>query len=157
MKITQSARTVISWSAGIASQALSALTLLSVLFVGTSTPKAEASATQLTREQIAIIYMLLRDSGSSEEPSVPNPNAAAEYYASHVQTQVVEAICLGCHVTNGFASSSDLIFSAGAEDETAQRVESVQYLARAEGDALAGDRLLRLPERRLQRRGLGKT
>ena len=84
MKITESVRTVISWNASIASQALSALTLLSVLFAGASTPSAEASPTQLTREQIAIIYVLLRDSGSTEEPSLPSPNAAADYYASNV-------------------------------------------------------------------------
>ena len=136
MKITESVRTVISWSASIASQALSALTLLSVLFAGASTPSAEASPTQLTREQIAIIYVLLRDSGSTEEPSLPSPNAAADYYASNVQTQVVEAICLGCHVTNGFASSSDLIFSPGAENQNLEAIRSYLQLRNDDGETL---------------------
>ena len=136
MKITRSVRTVISWSAHSASGALSVLTLLSVLFVGISTPIAQASPTQLTREQIAVFYLLLRDSAGSEEPSVSNPNAAADYYASNVQTQVVEAICLGCHVTNGFASSSNLIFSSGADNENLEVIRNYVQLRNDGGETL---------------------
>ena len=110
--------------------------LLSVLFVGISTPIAQASPTQLTREQIAVFYLLLRDSAGSEEPSVSNPNAAADYYASNVQTQVVEAICLGCHVTNGFASSSNLIFSSGADNENLEVIRNYVQLRNDGGETL---------------------
>ena len=60
--------------------------------------------------------MLLRDSSVSEESTAPNTDTAADYYASNVKNQVVEAICLSCHVTNGLAGSTNLIFAAGADE-----------------------------------------
>ena len=87
------------------------LTLLLLLIALVSPKTALANPTQLTREQIAIIFMLLRDSDLSEESINSDTNTAEAYYASDVKTQVVEAICLSCHVNNGFAGSTDLIFA----------------------------------------------
>lgn len=73
-----------------------------------------AQTTELTAEQIAVIFMLLSaPSDSSEEPIA---ESASDYYTANVKTQVIESICLGCHVTGGLASSTNLIFALG-EDE----------------------------------------
>lgn len=112
------------------------LTLLLLLIALISPKTAVANPTQLTREQIAIIFMLLRDSDLSEESINSDTNTAEAYYASDVKTQVVEAICLSCHVNNGFAGSTDLIFAAGADEANLETIRNYLALRNDDGETL---------------------
>lgn len=115
---------------------LAALALLSFLIAFVSPKTAVANPTQLTREQIAIIYMLLRDSNPAEEPVDSNPDTAEAYYAANVGSQVVEAICVSCHVSNGLAGSTSLIFAAGADDANVETIRSYLALRNDGGETL---------------------
>lgn len=115
---------------------LAALALLSFLIAFVSPKAAVANPTQLTREQIAIIYMLLRDSNPAEEPVDSNPDTAEAYYAANVGSQVVEAICVSCHVSNGLAGSTSLIFAAGADDANVETIRSYLALRNDGGETL---------------------
>ena len=115
---------------------LAALALLSFLIAFVSPKTAVANPTQLTREQIAIIYMLLSDSNPAEEPVDSNPDTAEAYYAANVGSQVVEAICVSCHVSNGLAGSTSLIFAAGADDANVETIRSYLALRNDGGETL---------------------
>ena len=106
-----------SWFSGfnqLATRSGSVVLLLALLLL--ARPQAiSAQPTELTPEQIAVIFMLL--STSSESSEEPVTESASAYYTANVKTQVIESICLGCHVTGGLASSTNLIFVLG-DDET---------------------------------------
>lgn len=112
------------------------VTVLSVLMAFSFPKTATAQSSQLTREQIAIIFMLLRDSSVSEDSTAPNTDTAMGYYASNVKSQVVEPICLSCHVTNGLAGSTNLIFAAGADDANLEVIRNYLELRGDDGETL---------------------
>ena len=73
-----------------------------------------AQTTELTREQIAVIFLLLSTPSDSTEERTTE--SVSDYYTANVKTQVIESICLGCHVTGGLASSTNLIFALGDDE-----------------------------------------
>ena len=88
------------------------LLLALLLLVPTSTHISTANRINSNRSpsSFAVKYLPLNP---SEEPAT---DSASAYYTANVKTQVIESICLGCHVTGGLASSTNLIFALG-EDE----------------------------------------
>lgn len=134
--ISRSLQRTTHWGAKGACKLIGVVTLLSILFAFTYPKTAAADPTQLTREQIALIFLLLRDSEVSEEPSDSNADATAAYYASDVKSQVVDSICLSCHVNNGFAGSTNLVFAAGADEANLQAIRGYLELRADDGETL---------------------
>lgn len=91
-----------------------------------------AQTNALTREQIAAILMLLRDSSLPEETT----GTASDYYVANVKTQVVESICASCHITGGLASSSNLMFSLGDDDANLEAIRTYLQLRNDDGETL---------------------
>lgn len=89
-------------------------------------------ATELNREQIAMILMLLRDADISENSSDVIDTSASDYFVANIKNEVVEGICIGCHVSKGQAASSGLIFSSGADESNLEAIRSYLTL-RADG------------------------
>ena len=134
--VSGSFKTARHWNAKSVFPALFVIFVLPVLLAFSFPKTAAAQSSQLTREQLAIIFMLLRDSSVSEGSTAPNTNTAADYYASSVKSQVVEAICLSCHVTNGLAGSTNLIFAAGADEANLEAIRNYLELRGDNGETL---------------------
>ena len=99
--------------------------LLLALVLVTRIQPISAQPTELTREQIGLIFLLLSGSGPSEETA---NNSAYNYYVANVSTQVVESICSGCHINGGLASSTNLIFSPGDDDSNLEAIRNYLQL-----------------------------
>lgn len=93
-----------------------------------------AQTTELTREQIAVIFLLL--STSSDLAEEPATESASDFYAANVKTQIIESICLGCHVTGGLASSTNLIFALGDDESNLAVLRDYLQLANDDGETL---------------------
>ena len=134
--VSGSFKTASHWNAKRVFPALFVIFVLPVLLALSFPKTAAAQSSQLTREQLAIIFMLLRDSSVSEESTTSNTDTAADYYASSVKNQVVETICLSCHVTNGLAGSTNLIFAAGADEANLEAISNYLELRGDNGETL---------------------
>ena len=99
--------------------------LLLALVLVTRIQPISAQPTELTREQIGLIFLLLSSSDPSEETA---NNSAYNYYVANVSTQVVESICSGCHINGGLASSTNLIFSPGDDDSNLEAIRNYLQL-----------------------------
>ena len=75
--VSGSFKTACHWSAKRAFPALLLTSVLSVLLAFSFPKTAAAESSQLTREQLAIIFMLLRNSSDSEESSAPNTDTGS--------------------------------------------------------------------------------
>lgn len=105
-----------SWISGLNQFATysSAFALVLALLLLMRPHPISAQTTELTREQIAVIFLLLSTPSDSTEERTTE--SVSDYYTANVKTQVIESICLGCHVTGGLASSTNLIFALGDDE-----------------------------------------
>jgi len=114
-------------SSGAIALVLSLLLLLRPQPISAQTP-------ELTPEQIAVIFILLSSSSDSSEE--PVTESASDYYAANVKTQVIEPICLGCHVPGGLASSTNLIFALGEDEANLATLRDYLQSSNDDGETL---------------------
>ena len=125
-----------SWFSGfnqLATGSGSVVLLLALLLLARPQP-ISAQPTELTPEQIAVIFILLSSSSDSSEE--PVTESASDYYAANVKTQVIEPICLGCHVSGGLASSTNLIFALGEDEANLATLRDYLQSSNDDGETL---------------------
>jgi hypothetical protein len=104
------------------------------------TPSAYSTSSDLSREQLAVILLLLKNSDFAEESSDGNTDSnkqALQHYTDQVANQVVASACISCHVEGGLAQSTRLIFVPG---DDAANLNAIRNFIETIGDN--GDLLL---------------
>ena len=82
-----------------------------------SDPNSATSIPQLSSNLLFYAYLITSQNTPSEPPVVlpePEPEqSAVEHYTQSLESQLVQAKCVACHVSGGVASTARLLFESG--------------------------------------------
>ena len=109
-----------------------------VVIVSVSTATlSHAQHANLSREQLAILLMLLKTSSFEDESSSTDPETALlQQYQKNIAQHVVGAACVNCHVSGGLAGSTRLILSPGDDEANLAAIRAFNSLVGDDGDTL---------------------
>ena len=113
------------------------LLVVTIIVSASTSTLSHAQHANLSREQLAILLMLLKTSSFEDESSASDPEAALlQQYRKNIAQQVVGAACVNCHVSGGVAGSTRLILSPGDDEANLAAIRAFNELVGDDGDTL---------------------
>ena len=118
------------------------LLVVTVIVSASTSTLSHAQHANLSREQLAILLMLLKTSSFEDESSTSDPEAALlQQYRKNIAQQVVGAACVNCHVSGGVAGSTRLILSPGDDEANLAAIRAFNELVGDDGAPAVGSEL----------------